>query len=387
MKIRAAILFVAMVACGGGDKDGGGKEGGSGAALTLPKVYPPVRAATPSALIADPTYAQALTAFALTDPGDTMPGSNRDGGTPDMMNPGDTMPGSMNPDGGMPGDISLGLAVQQRFYSPGPTSLLRIVKELDDRVAGLDPRPAKHPCLTATPIATTYALPGGQSFAVKLQCLDSRGSDWVAFGFGTALAAPDAGAPDKDAGAFEDDAGPPDGGALGAEGGGDDFFLIQGQSTGNGGAYHVKRSTGEVEGWIAVADRVATGNSQVVMHMLTSTTPRTLELTLGGSAVGFCSAHLKTGADLVYVQGKTNAPPPAGTPAGAQACAPVRSGCFAANALNLDLGATSPACASLAAGSFHIATDLDASPGAGANVTPASIYTLFSQPPTGIAAF
>jgi hypothetical protein len=374
MKFRAAVLLFVAVGCGG-------KDDGGGTSVLLPKVYPPVRAATPSALIADPGYAQALTAaIAQTGPGDTMPGSQPDGGMmlPDggtAPNPGTTMPGNT-----MPGDISLGVAVQQRFYSAGPTSLLRIVKDLDDRVASLDPRPAKHPCLTAVPVAKTFALPGGQTFTVKLQCLDSHGTDWLAFGFGTALAA-------SDGGANDDDAGAPDGGALGADGGGDDFFLVEGQSTGNGGAYHLVRSTGDVEGWIAVADSQSPGNSQVVMHLLTSKAAGTLELALGGSAVGFCGAHLMTGADAIYVRGQTNAPPPPGTPAGSQACAAARTGCFAASALGVDLGATSATCAALGTNAFRITTDLDASPGAGANVTPGTIHTYFSTLPAGVPAF
>jgi hypothetical protein len=339
MKIRAAgagLILAAALGCGGGK--------GDDQALALPKVYPPVRAATPTALIADPSYAaQALTAAQVVA-GDTMPGS-----------------------------ISLGQAVQERFYSGGPTSLLRIVKELDDRVASLDPRPSKHACLTAAPVTKTYALPDGQSFTVKLQCLDSHGGDWVAFGFGEALADADAGAAD--------------GGILAAEGGGDDFYLIAGQSSGNGGAYHVRRSTGDVEGWVVVADSVNPANSRVVMHLLTRKAASTLELVLGGAAVGFCSAHLKTGRDAIFVRGKLNAPPPPGTPAGSQACAAFSSGCFAAAALTMDLGAAAPACASLAEPTFQLASDLDAAPAPTGNVDPATLHLVFSQVPTGVASF
>jgi hypothetical protein len=339
MKIQAvggALIMAATLGCGGGKDDAGDQ------ALALPRVYPPVRAATPTALIVDPAYA----AQALTE-GDTMPGA-----------------------------VSLGQAVQERFYAGGPTSLLRIVKELDDRVASLDPRPSKHPCLHAAPVAKTYALPSGQSFTVKLQCLDSHGADWVAFGFAEALARGDAAA---------DDAGPPDGGILAAEGGGDDFYLIAGQATGNGGAYHVRRSTGDVEGWIVVADSQNPGNSRVVMHLLTRKAANTLELALGGAAVGFCSAHLKTGRDAIFVRGKLNAPPPPGTPQGSQACASSSTGCFAAAALTTDLGATAPACAALAEPTFQLTTELDAA--AAGNVDPAALPTLFSQPPTGVASF
>lgn len=371
MRIAAWALLLVTVAGGcGGDKDG--------AALVLPKVYPPVRASTPTGLIADPRFtasvAQSLAAMlAQMTGGDTMPGS-ADGGTMPGSAGGDTMPGSA---GGntMPGSISLGTAVQERLYTPGPTSLLRIVKELDDRVAQLDPQPGKHACLTMAPVSKTYNLPGGQSFTVKLQCLESHGSDWVGFGFATALQASDAGAPASDAG------------ALATEGGGDDFFLVAGQAGGGGGAYHIQRSTGNVEGWIAVADSQAPGNSQVIMHLVTNKAAGSLELALGGSAVGFCTAHLKTDADSVFIKARINAPPPPGTPAGSQHCAAERTGCFASTALATDLGAGAAACADIAPGTFQLAVGLDASNDAGANVTPSTIYTYFNQPPAGVPAF
>src|SRR5204863_1088492 len=125
-------------------------------------------------------------------------------------------------------------------------------------------------------------------------------------------------------------------------------YLIEGQEGGNGSAYHIDRH-GNVEGWIAVAERDIPGNSQVIMHLRTDKTAGTLELALAGSAVGFCAAHLKTNPEFLFVSGKTNAPPPPGTmqAVGTQYCDAVRSGCFRADDLATDLGGDSGSCTAI----------------------------------------
>jgi hypothetical protein len=323
--------------------------GGSDTPIPLPQVYPPVRANTPTALIADPAFAAPVS--------------------------------HSHQHQAMSGQISLAQAVQERLYSPGPTAILRILHEIDGRVIGLDPRPSQHPCLTAPPVSTTYALPGGQTFTVKLQCLErfNDGAGWIAFGFDSALAAPTTDAATA----------PPDGGALGADGGGNSFYLIEGQDRGLGGAYRIDRTTENVEGWIAVADKEVPENSQAIMHLLTNKAAGTLEMAFGGAGVGFCSAHLKTGAGFLFIAAKTNAPPPAGTATapGTQYCDAVRTGCFAATALGTDLGGDAADCAAIGAGNFSIPVELDASMDPGANVSFPTIYTFFSHPPAGVAAF
>src|SRR6185295_3582928 len=72
--------------------------------------------------------------------------------------------------------VNLATVVQERFYSGGPTAILRVVKALDDRVQGLDTDPSAHECLTAAPVPWTYSLPGGPTFTVKLQCLQEFGA-------------------------------------------------------------------------------------------------------------------------------------------------------------------------------------------------------------------
>jgi hypothetical protein len=319
--------------------------------IPLPEVYPPVREATPSALNANPQYA-AVTPTLL-------------GASPAA--------GELGRAGlGLAGAVSLGTAVQERFYSGGPTAILRIVKDMDNRVAGLDTDPATHPCLTTTPVPWTYSLPAGQSFTVQLQCLEqlgapgSPGAGWVAFGFDRAAAA---------------DAGPTEASD------GNDFYLVEGQASGMGGAYHLSGVSGSVEAWISVADSTLPLNSQVIMHLLTDKLRGTLELALAGSAVGFCSGHLKANQGHLFVSGKTNAPPPPGAPMAGQYCDALRAGCFDTTALGMDLGEGHASFADISTGSFAIRTGLDASTDSGANVTPATIYRYFEQPPMGVPTF
>lgn len=429
MRITLGLMVVALSACGGGndnpgtaDKPGsagsgqatgaagatngpgsGGAPGAAGtsgsmgsagstgaserAEIVLPEVYPPVRAATPSALITDPAYASLRL-------GPVASASSRFGTARQALSDA----------------INLATAVQDRFYSTGPTDLLRIVKEVDDRVAGLNVNTPGHTCLDAAPTGVDYTLPGGQTFHVELQCLQQFGTPgggggWVAFGLAPATAEtsdadagphhpaptpPDAGL--ADAGGL--DAGtPPSGGALdagpafdaGPSGpvGTDDVYLVEGQPGGNGGAYRI-RPNGDVEGWLAVAERDIPANSQVIMHLRTHKATGTLELALAGAGVGFCSAHLKTNPHFLFVSGKTNAPPPPGTTqeVGTQYCDSTRAGCFEATALGTDLGADSPSCDGIASSTFDIGVELDASSDEGANVVTGNIYTYFSSTPT-----
>ena len=319
-----------------------------GGKIDLPQVYPPVREVTPSQLIANPQFAAAPTHAGLA----AAAGLGR------VQQPQTA--------------INLATAVQERFYSTGPTDLLRIVKELDDRMLGLDTDPATHSCLTAEPTTWTYALPAGQSFSVKLQCMQqlgapgTAGAGWVAFGFDRAAEA--------DAGVTE-------------ASDGNDFYLVEGQESGNGGAYHISGATGSVHAWLSVADESAPLQSQVIAQLVTDKAAGTLELAFGGAAVGFCGAHLKTSTDHLFVRGRTNAPPPPGSPMAGQYCDTSRAACYASAALTTDLGEASPECAGLGPSSFAIGTELDASSDGGANVTPSEIWRYFSQRPTGVAAF
>jgi hypothetical protein len=346
----------------------GGNNGGSGGATftdayVLPKVYPRLRAATPETLATSSASSSSNSELSQL-------GTLR-------------QPLEAGPD--------LAVAIQDRFYSSGPTDLLRIVKDLDDRVQGLNLDPEQHTCLTSTPVSKTYVLPEGQTFEVKLQCLQTfGGSGWVGFGFAEATAITSTPASDAGAGDAGSDAAVAADSDAGSPGAGRDFYLIEGQPGGNGGAYHID-AQGNVEAWVAVAERDIPANSQVIMQLKTLESASTLELVLAGSGVGFCAAHLKTSPDLVYTQGKTNAPPPPGEEpvVGVQYCNALSGGCFAASALDTDLGADSETCAAVGPSSFALGVELDAdtSGDAGTNVNPGLIYEYFSEPPDGVPAF
>lgn len=353
-----------MIGCGSdGGKDGGKKPGSGpseGATLTVPKVYPPVRAATPSGLIKDPQYANKLNASA------SAARASRIGVLPQALG----------------GAVNLALAVQERLYSPGPTSVLRIVSELDGQTARLNTDTAMHPCLASEPVEKTYSLPGGQTFRVKLQCMETLaiaegGEQFIAIGFAEAL--PEAPGPDA---AVEVDA---------AVSSATDFYLVHGQTGGMGGAYHVDIATGRVEAWISVADSRAPMNSQVIMHLLADKQSSTLELAFGGSGVGFCAAHLKASKDRIVVRGKTNGAPPLGTPMemitpDTQYCDDERTGCFDTGALDPELAMDAPGCSDVGVSKFELSGVIDATPGSG-NVTPSKIYKFFEERPTGVMSF
>jgi hypothetical protein len=327
---RWLLLFV-LVGCSGKDASQGG------ATLTAPKIYPPIRAGTPTGLIADPAYAAPVAASEIRPLLRLV----------------------------APTAADLAMVVRDRIYTPGPTEILRVVHEVDDRVRGLELRLSEHECLGALPRTISPALPAGASFPLRLQCLQTIDPTlWIAFGFDEAQAG----------------AGDPDAGTVAVRGGRGYFYLLEGQSTGNGGAYRVDRATGDVEGWVAVADSSLPLNSQVVLHLATDVASSSLEMVFGGSGVGFCRAHLKTSPDFIFVSGKTNAPPPPGGPMAGQYCDDERSGCFASGALGTDLGAGSASCASIAAGTFALSPELDAAT-SGGNVNPSAISAVFSTPP------
>jgi hypothetical protein len=296
--------------------------------VDVPELYPALREATPTALIADAELA----------------------GTGDTSGDGSTMATS----------------IQERFYAEGPTAILRIVQGLDARVGALDTDLHRHECLTMEPVAVSYGLPGEQTFDVKLQCVtEPLGTSWLAFGFAQPLEP----APEGEASA-----------AVGLEP--NDFYLVDGRIAGMGGVYHLDRD-GNVEAWIAVADQAAPEDGQVLMHLITNKNAGTLELALAGSGVGFCGAHLKANADHVFVTGKPDSAAGAGEPR----CEALSSGCFALAALDVDLGADSSSCAAIAPSAFAMSVGLDASDDDAANVDPARIYDYFNDRPLGVPSF
>jgi hypothetical protein len=293
--------------------------------VDVPELYPVLREATPTALVADAE----------------LDGTGESSSEPTTM----------------------AATIQQRFYAEGPTAILRIVLGLDERVAALDTDVRAHDCLTTPPVAVSYDLPGDQTFELKLQCLtEPVGTSWIAFGFAEPLE------PAEDT----------EGGALQPN----DFYVLDGRNAGMGGLYHLDTS-GNVEAWIAVADQDAPDDGQVLLHLITSKSAGTLELALAGRGVGLCGAHLKADAEHVFVSGKPDTASGAGEPL----CDALTTGCFALAALETDLGADSASCAAIAPSSFDMSVGLDASDDADANVDPARIYDYFNDRPLGVPSF
>lgn len=291
--------------------------------VDVPELYPALREATPTALVADAELSG--TGEASSDPG------------------------------------TMAATIQQRFYAEGPTAILRMVLGLDARVAALDTDVRAHDCLTTPPVAVSYDLPGDQTFELKLQCItEPIGTSWIAFGFAEPL-----------------DAAETEGEALAPN----DFYVLDGKNGGTGGLYHLD-STGNVEAWIAVADQQAPEDGQVLLHLITSKEAGTLELALAGSGVGLCGAHLKADAEHVFVSGKPDIAGSSG-----QLCEALSTGCFALGALETDLGADSDSCAAIAPSSFDMSVGLDASTDSDANVDPARIYDYFNDRPLGVPSF
>ena len=121
---------------------GAGSPGG-GAALRLPLITPPVRAAAPVGLSGG-TTPQAL-------------------GAPVVFT-----------------TTSLALDssdIKQRFFGAGPTNLFQILGSIDARIAETNMRAAqKAPCLSQTPIAYSL-MPFGGSVTFQAQCFDTIGTD------------------------------------------------------------------------------------------------------------------------------------------------------------------------------------------------------------------
>lgn len=262
-----------------------------------------------------------------------------------------------------PAAIGLSTAVQQRFYSGGPTDLLRIIKSIDTRLGELTLDPVKHPCLESKPVSSAFALPSGELFEVQLQCQQSTGNgdraQWLAFGI------------DNTSG-------------NSAQG---DFYFAEGRPSGMGGAYRVDGVSGDIEGWIAVADKDAPANSQVIIHLLLHKETNTVELAFAGSGVGFCGAHLKTNSAAIFVTGSQSGPAAEGRQMsnGDEYCKPVETGCFRASDLSSELDAASELCATIDANSFRLGPDLNAT--VSGNVTPSTIYKYFATAPIGVPAF
>lgn len=176
--------------------------------------------------------------------------------------------------------------VKCRLFSDGPTEILSILQDIDDRMAEIDERAqdSKRACLDGAPVDKTedFAFPGAlgatETFAHHLQCYDvfSDNTGWMAFG-------------KKD----------------------NVWYLREGWS-GAAGTEGVNKGIGKVvkidadqnvEGWIMIGlDPATASESTVLLHLKTNKAAGTIEFTAGGENTGFDTVHFKSNATHIYVK-------------------------------------------------------------------------------------
>ena len=264
-----AVGLVALYACGKKD------DKGSGGSIGAPQAYPPTALVTPSSLVTSSGTKSALTvnAAATLNAVAKVTGLNVMTSLPE------------------PSDKTAVMnEVKSRLFSAGPTNMLNLVKnvdnrmkEYDSRVSGMDKAPS---CLSSTPVdvSTTFSVPaatGSTSFPLFGQCQETA-SPGLTLMFGK-----------KDNDWYLVD------GATKDLDGSDNCVMTMAKISGTSDADRV------VDAYMAVVYKGLTNNftgSSALMHFKANVAAGTLELTAGGVGIGGEQIHAKTNATHVYVR-------------------------------------------------------------------------------------
>jgi hypothetical protein len=234
--VLASVSLAAVVAgCGGGDDDdGSGDTDGGSTPEALPLIKPPVERATPEGF---------LSAAAIA---------------PHLLDSAD---------------------IKGRFFTEGPTSIFRILDEIDGRVTGINGRNADgtHACNSQEPVEYTIT-PWGQSVTMYARCFETFG----------------------------------DGGADGfiqwAQADGVTWLYSQ---VGSGQLAFITTEADEtdeyqVQAWLTVGDSTAEewdGGSYGVIQLQADSAAVALELAVAGMGFGYCGAQLRSDGTIVYAEG------------------------------------------------------------------------------------
>jgi hypothetical protein len=263
-----ALGLLALYACGKKDKGNGGSIG-------APQAYPPTALVTPSSLVTSSgtksfltrNVAATLNAVAKTS------GLNA---TTALPEPSDKT-AVMN-------------EVKNRLFSEGPTNMLKLVKnvdnrmkEYDSRVSGMETAPS---CLSSTPVdvSSAFSVPaatGTTTFPLFGQCQETM-SPGLTLMFGK-----------KDNDWYLVD------GANKDLDGSDNCVMTMAKISGTSDADRI------VDAYMAVVYKGLTNNftgSSALMHFKANVAAGTLELTAGGVNIGGEQIHAKTNATHVYVR-------------------------------------------------------------------------------------
>lgn len=285
VKGAAIILAAGAIALYACSKD----DSGSGASIGAPQAYPPTAAVTPGQLV----IAAGTGSSSFVGKRTAAPRVNPDSaaslasaafaaalGTLVAVEPSTDAEKTAMLD-----------TVKQRLFSEGPTNLLKLVKNVDDRmkeydsrVAGMSAAPG---CLSATPVdlSTVFSVPaasGTTTFPLFGQCQETINNGGMTLMFGK-----------KDT----------------------DWYLVDGASTGTDGSANCVFSMSKISG-TSDADRVVDGymivdyegktdnftGSTTLMHFKADVAAGTLEFTAGGVGIGPNQVHTKSNTEYLYIQ-------------------------------------------------------------------------------------
>ena len=266
----AAVSVIAVYACGKDKKNGG--------SIGAPQAYPPTATVTPGQLrIASGTSS-----------------SVKLGKTAVMESTAKVSRGQLTVAPQEPasdGDKTAMLdIVKSRLFSEGPTNLLKLVKnvdnrmkEYDSRVAGMDKAPD---CLGSTPVdvSSTFSVPastGTTTFPLHMQCQETA-DPGLTLAFGK-----------KDNDWYLVD------GAIKDLDGSDNCVMTMAKISGSSDADRA------VDAYMAIVYQGKTDNfsgSSTLMHFKADVAAGTLELTAGGVGIGANQMHVKSNANFLYIQ-------------------------------------------------------------------------------------
>lgn len=279
VKGAAVVLVAGAIALYACSKD----DGGSGASIGAPQAYPPTAAVTPGQLvIAAGTGSSSFVGkkIAATRANPDSAASAAALGTLVAVEP--------STDGEKMAMLD---TVKQRLFSEGPTNLLKLVKNVDDRMRDYDSRVASMSaapeCLGSTPVdlSTVFSVPaasGTTTFPLFGQCQETMSNGGMTLMFGK-----------KDTDWYL-----VDGASAGLDGSADCVFSMS-KISGTSDADRV------VDGYMAVDYQGKTDNftgSTTLMHFKADVAAGTLEFTAGGIGIGPNQVHTKSNKDYLYIQ-------------------------------------------------------------------------------------
>jgi hypothetical protein len=279
VKGAAMILAAGAIALYACSKD----DSGSGASIGAPQAYPPTAAVTPGQLViaagtGSSSFVGKKTAATRANPDSAS--SVAALGTLVAVEPSTDAEKTAMLD-----------TVKQRLFSEGPTNLLKLVKNVDDRMKDYDSRVASMStapeCLSSTPVdlSTVFSVPaasGTTTFPLFGQCQETINNGGMTLMFGK-----------KDT----------------------DWYLVDGASADLDGSascvFSMSKISGTsdadrvVDGYMAVDYQGKTDNftgSTTLMHFKADVAAGTLEFTAGGIGIGPNQVHTKSNKEYLYIQ-------------------------------------------------------------------------------------